>query len=174
MARQHDGQRAKFWAADSILDDHARSLGTETTVKRFIKDACGRAFLTRRYRAELLREIILRFDTNPRRRHYETSYWSIIVPPHVSAWTDHNLCRQLAYIIHARRDRLGKLAWHGREFCAIYLDVVRALMGVAAHDLLRARFRYTGVRFTPKRTRTLTPEQREAARSRMARIKETA
>lgn len=48
-------------------------------------------------------------------------------------------------------------AWHGHEFCAIYLKLVRRFIGKDAHDALRACFKKYRVRYTPPRK--LSPER---------------
>lgn len=64
-------------------------------------------------------------------------------------------------------------ALHCWEFAEVYLFLVRRMLGVAAHDELKGSFKKHKVRFTPKRTRTLTDDQKAelSARMSMARVK---
>jgi len=50
-----------------------------------------------------------------------------------------------------------QIAWHGREYAAIYLDLVRHFLGTEAGDRLRASYKAKGVKHRPKRV--LSPEQ---------------
>lgn len=66
------------------------------------------------------------------------------------------------------------VAWHGWEFCAEFLKLVRHQMGQEAHDKLKASFRQQKVRFTAPRTRNLTDEQRQVLRDRLAQVRQQA
>lgn len=57
-------------------------------------------------------------------------------------------------------------AFHGPEFCAIYLKLVGRFMGREARDELKAAFKAGRVRTRRKAKRSFTPEQREALRQR--------
>jgi putative metallohydrolase (TIGR04338 family) len=58
---------------------------------------------------------------------------------------------------------------HDWRFCEIYLDLVRRMMGKAAHDALRASFKKHGVRINaPRKKREISAEQREALVTRLA------
>lgn len=168
MGRARDSQRSAFWAAQAVLETHARLIETQKRMLRFVENARSRAYLKRRYKTALRREIILDFCVWDTRENFEPFYSTITVPPKKDKWTDLTMCRQIAYVLLMRTH--GQAAWHGREFCAIYLDVVRAMMGAAAYELLKGSFRKHKVRFTPKRV--LSPEQRAAARERLAKARE--
>lgn len=55
-------------------------------------------------------------------------------------------------------------AWHGREYCAIFLDLVRHFMGREAHDRLRCEFKAQKVKYRPKSNRKPSPQAIEALR----------
>ena len=59
-------------------------------------------------------------------------------------------------------------AQHHWPFVYVYLKLVSRFMGAATAKELKASFKKHGVRAKPKRTRNLTPEQREAAVARLA------
>lgn len=61
------------------------------------------------------------------------------------------------------------VAAHGREFCAVYLELVRYWIGKEAHDALREQFKQHKVPYAPKRKgRKLSPEEREVLVERLA------
>jgi uncharacterized membrane protein len=61
-----------------------------------------------------------------------------------------------------------KAAGHGWQFAETYLLLVRHVMGVDAHDRLKAQFKEHRVRFRePKKRRELSEEQRQALRERL-------
>ncbi|AXQ69791.1 hypothetical protein HOU03_gp476 [Caulobacter phage CcrSC] len=77
---------------------------------------------------------------------------------------------EFAHVITIRRHGMAT-AGHGWQFAAIYLDLVRFGMGVEAHRMLKESFKAHKVRWTPKRTRTASPEALERlakARAEMA------
>jgi putative metallohydrolase (TIGR04338 family) len=86
------------------------------------------------------------------------------------AYTKLVVLHELAHIIE-HRENGHKNAAHDWQFAAIFLDLVRNVMGKETHDHLKRQFRLNRVRFKPKAKRTLTPEQREAARQRMAKAR---
>lgn len=62
---------------------------------------------------------------------------------------------------------------HGWEFAAAYLWLVRNRLGAEEARKLREAFRRTGARYTaPRAKRQLSPEQAEAARARLAEIRQ--
>lgn len=68
--------------------------------------------------------------------------------------------------------RLGDdAAWHGWQFAGTYLALVQHYLGADAAKALKAEFRRKKVRWTEPRSRTLSPEQAEAARARLAAVR---
>jgi len=59
------------------------------------------------------------------------------------------------------------MAWHGWQFCDIYLRLVLYVMGREAHDALKASFKVARIKYRQPRTREWTPEQRQAAALRL-------
>lgn len=61
---------------------------------------------------------------------------------------------------------------HGWQFCDAMLWLVRNRLGREAAESLRLAYRRTGARYLPPRPkRTLSPEQAEAARARLAKVR---
>jgi hypothetical protein len=151
MTRPRNSQYAKFWKAQGILASISRELKTEKQVERFVSNARERAFLKRRYPH-------LQYGIHV--SHEETKlvalYNEINIPP--AHRREHEICRQIAIVLFYRADWREQWAWHGWQFCAIYLDVVRAMMGKKAHDVLKASFRANRVRFAEKKSRAASPE----------------
>lgn len=77
-------------------------------------------------------------------------------------------CRNALILLHELAHCIVpyNVAGHGREYAAAYLALVRAVLGVKAHDRLRDAFKSGGVKFRPKRV--LSPERRAAAIARLA------
>ena len=73
---------------------------------------------------------------------------------------------ELAHVISRRR--MQTIAGHGWEFCATYLQLVLYIMGRDRHDALKREFKAHKVRFSaPRKTRSLTPEQKAALAERL-------
>lgn len=155
MDRPRNTQRAKFWRAQAVLSEVSRPFKTERGVKRFVINARERAFLRRRYGEFLTRDIMVKFEGQP-----EAGRWIIVAPG--TEWKEHSMCRLIARVIwHRKQPYHCPLAWHGIEYCAIYVDVVQAMMGRTSAELLKNSFRAHGVRFKPKKKVTVTEEMRE-------------
>jgi len=66
---------------------------------------------------------------------------------------------ELAHVISRRIDCY--IAGHGWEYAACYLTLVRLVLGVEAHDLLKAQFKAHRVRYSqPRKRAPLSPERR--------------
>ncbi len=61
---------------------------------------------------------------------------------------------------------------HGWNFCRIFLMLVRHWMGQEAHDALKKSFKKHRVRFTEKKKRIISEEQRQALRQRLAQYRQ--
>lgn len=83
------------------------------------------------------------------------------------AWV---VLHEMAHLAYADRhpDFDGDRRSHGWVFCDVYLRLVSRFLGVGNAAALKKRFKDGKVQFRPKRTRTLTPEQRAAAAARLA------
>jgi hypothetical protein len=79
------------------------------------------------------------------------------------------LLHELAHIIV---NTSPTAAWHGWEFCEVYLNLIHRFLGKEAHDSLRAEFKARKVKFNkPRAKRQLTEEQRAELRERLARAR---
>lgn len=161
------GKNNQFFAADAILDSLSRPLETEKRLRRFVETARTRAFLKSRYSWELSYPLTIRLEA---RANFATFGSAILTPNSKARWTDQKMCQMIARVIALRRERKSK--WYDRTYCEVYLDVVRAMMGKAAHDLLKERFKSYGVKFRPKRKVTMTIAQRDAAGARLKAARE--
>lgn len=74
------------------------------------------------------------------------------------------LLHELSHIACARIYGDNNIAAHGREFCRMYLSMVRRFMGRKVHDMLRDSFRERGVKY--RKPINLSPEERERRRQR--------
>lgn len=63
-------------------------------------------------------------------------------------------------------------AYHGWEWCEIYLDLVRYMLGRETHLELKQSFKLHRVRFSPPIKRHLTEEARQVLRDRLNRGRE--
>lgn len=78
---------------------------------------------------------------------------------------------ELAHVISRRTDCY--IAGHGWEYAACYLLLVRYVLGVDAHDRLKAEFKAHRVRFRePRKRAPLSPERRAALVATLAAARE--
>jgi len=78
------------------------------------------------------------------------------------------VCHEMAHVVALRIYGRENIAAHGWQWAEIYLILVLAGMGRAAHDELKASFKAAGIRFTkPRQGRVLTQDQRKALAERL-------
>ena len=84
------------------------------------------------------------------------------------ARTEWVVIHEVSHIVASREQRY-EIAGHGWEFCSIYLQIVRTMLGKQAHDCLKEMMRKHKVKFRqPKPKRVMTPQRLEVLRARMA------
>jgi hypothetical protein len=159
MPRQRNSQYGKFWAAQSTIDSHGRDF-TAARALPYIKKAQARVFLLRRY-PSFARSF--RVDWLPRNHRERGDYWSIGIPE--GKYDECTIIYCLARVIWSRESSSSRdgreWAYTGWQWASIYLDLVHALMGKPAADLLKAAYQVHGVRWKPKKKVTVTPAMLE-------------
>jgi len=162
--RPRDSQRKKLYAAERkhslwVNDSQFDSVGE---VQKWVDNICkSRWFKNRfpRYKLDLsslMRDGIATYgikvlDGRGRLRANGSTRGFIKLP----VWTRSHLhiLHEIAHVITRRTDHNGPLpAFHGREFCANYIALVRQFLGKEAGDELKECFRKSRVKYTrPKR-----------------------
>jgi hypothetical protein len=144
MSRPRDSQSSKFYRAVWSVADKSK-LGPREAGPFFRK--CLRSKRLRAaFPTELAREIGLDW-----RRGGACSWSRNSVSLGKSGVTQEDIASVIAHVIHWRTPTGNDEAWHGREFCRIYLVVVRALLGGETEKKLKLAFREHKVKFTKKR-----------------------
>jgi putative metallohydrolase (TIGR04338 family) len=178
MSRTRDSQKQRLYAAEQYVrifhdipigDGSMPAVERVKLVEKFIKQVCKRKYIIRKYGkgAYGCTPPSVRLSYGNAYRFARAYGTHTIEMPRSGSWAYTQLValHELAHIFESRQRR--ERAAHGWEFAAIFLDLVRNVMGRTAHDALKAAFKEHKVRYKPKGKRTLTPEQREAARARM-------
>lgn len=160
-----DTQAGKLYRAEkSVPLPHDGPVPTVADIERFVNKVVGSAWWKARWKAW---PVSVDHGGGRRSAYAYTASSKIAMPK----WSRTKLIvlHELAHIAHARTSRV-KLheAWHGREYAAIYLSLVRRFLGVEDERLLKAAFRKGGVKYTPARVKKpMTDEERAAFRDRM-------
>lgn len=150
---QRDAQRARLYAAENGVRHPALMQCVRDPVER-----C-RAILNRHRRRHVRRGDRLAsgwadaFDVrvNRRLRRYEGMAWARRIEFATETPRLWLVLHECAHVLtHAQRDH------HGRDFCRVYLALVKAEAGVEAWSALRAAFRAHGVKYR-RAPRTATP-----------------
>lgn len=164
-----DSQKSRAYRAENVLPE---CLGAEYRIsheagQRFLDAVVAREYVQRHYRPVAV-ALLQRAPGsgasagNGRIRCSDTARTKMI------------LLHELAHLLddleeHRERNRLAwsvrlntpRRAGHGWRWAAIYLDLVRNVLGVEVHDRLRAAFKANRVRYTaPRAKRVLTEEQK--------------
>lgn len=168
MSRPRDSQRSRVYRAENeALKSLARRYETMDELTGFVHSIVRRT-RTLKVAPELKRSITIK---DGRGRSNAGGNMSGIIMP-VWSRRDYIVLHELSHTIIERRYARSP-AWHGWEFCAVYLKLVRSVMGVAAHDALRASFKKHGVRYKPKRKgKPLSPEAKAALVERLTKARE--
>lgn len=158
-----DSQRKRVYTAEHVLMNYAKPLPTVKDVERFIKKQMERKAILKRYPHANKETAVA--DGRGCKRALAHGTRKISIP--IWARNDWVVIHEMAHIINARENWWPKAA-HGWEYCSIYLDLVRFIMGVEAHDALKASFKKHKVKYKkPKSRKPLTPEQKAALAERL-------
>lgn len=78
------------------------------------------------------------------------------------------ILHELSHLVVGLEYRRSECAFHGWQFCQVYLNLVRAVMGQEIHDALKAEFKKNRVKFgPPRKKRAMTEEQKQVLRDRL-------
>ena len=161
-----DSQRSKLYKAEQIAFKGRRIVVPEDQdIEEYIAHISSLTRVRDSF-PELIQRHILVGDGRARTRAAANSS-GIFMPRHSrKKWV---VLHELSHTIVRRRHGVLKAAAHGWQFAEIYLLLVRHVMGVEAHDRLKAKFKEHRVRFRePKKRRELTEEQRLALCERLS------
>ncbi len=149
-----DSQRSRVYAAEGLLPDFhtaGKLLSEVADMEKYVASIYAQAWFIDRWRG--LQAPTIRPGAGARHPFFTAAGNTITMP---------RFCRSAQQLLHevahaciwydcARRRYPDGVADHGREFCMVYLDLVRHYLGVPAHDRLREAFRTAKVRYKPKR-----------------------
>ena len=156
-----DNQRSKLYTADDVLNRFAEPVPEVKDIERYVK----KVWASKRVQQAFPKATGPTWTGPPKvkdgRRNRNASacaYW--IKMPRWSRRTNIVL-HELAHTITDRENPYVKLAGHGPEYCAVFLQLVLYMMGREAHDVFKQSLRKHRVRFRPKRQRKpMSPERR--------------
>lgn len=162
--RERDTQRARVYKCDPVVREFAKPLTSVKDVERFVR----KTFASKRVQAaypKAMRWSLPRVGDGRGRSNACGGFGGIKIP--VWAREEATVIHELAHTICLREG--GNEAYHGWQFCAIYLKLVLYMLGRPAHDALKAAFKANRVRFTePRKRRPLDPERRAALIERLS------
>jgi len=149
MIKERDSQKSKLYKAEKVLEQVSNRLETLAEIEAYINLALNRAPIKSRYSRWTGGHLMI---LDGRGATFARGGQRIVKFPRWSR-TQYIVLHELAHVI-AQRKYGVYIAGHGRLFCEVYLNLVRFVMGVAAHDLLKASFKEHKVKFRPKRGTT--------------------
>lgn len=172
--RKRDSQRSKVYdairAANSAV---GKPLADMREVNALVSKVQNRATLQRRY-GPMLNDINVGDGRGSRWTHGD--HRGIVVP--TCQRTDIYVMRAIAYTLleRHRRGRVGgerykelrgyDSPWHGWQYCAILMDLVRFVCGETQADALKAEFEKKNVRWTKPTQKALTDDQKQELKAR--------
>lgn len=182
MRTGRDSQRQKVYDAEGWSGGRSFGPGREglAEIEAYYRHLLGLKILERRFGAWAVRGEIAVIGGGSSRASYHRGRAEPFASKRRRGLSDHSIMfaahnRSEIVALHELAHHLTRDADepHGWEFAAAYLWLVRNRLGAEAADQLRRGFRQTGARYTaPRAKRQLSPEQAEAARARLATIRE--
>lgn len=171
MKRERDSQKSRVYKTDFILADTTKPLPTVADIEKFVE----RLFKSKRFANKYPKAFRWgRPRVEPGRwgQRRALGSWRWISIP-VRFRNEGIVLHELAHTITLRE--FGDVAAHGWQFAAVYLDIVKWMLGKAKHDLLKSAFKANKVKFRKPVKRNLTDEQRAslAARLQAGRLKKS-
>jgi putative metallohydrolase (TIGR04338 family) len=157
-----DMQRQKLYDAEEIAFGQAKETMTLHEAQALVDRVLASKVIRRQYPRAIYRLGVE--DGRSRRRGGYFARWdaSVIRLPRRTRckwYVLHEIAHHLSY---DRREPA-----HGWQFAACYLHLVRVYMGKSSEQALKDAFKLKRVRYRKPRSRTMTDEQRQAARERM-------
>ncbi len=143
MVRPRDNQRSRLYKAERVLNKLSKRLEKVDDMKRFVDRLRKRATIVRRYGVELKTSIFIGDGRGKRNAGGDSR--GIYMP--LWSRTEYIVLHEMAHCIACRRYGRYNIAAHGREFAAVYVDLVRYMLGKEAADTLKASFREHRVKF---------------------------
>jgi len=164
---RRDTQRARVYKSDSALIAIAKPLPTVKDVERFTRRLLQMKRVKEAFPRSARYDVPNVGDGRGRSRACGGE-WEIKIP--LWARNEAVVTHELAHTVALREfGRRGDAAFHGWQFCSVYLKLTLYGMGREAHDVLKAAFKVNRVKFTaPRAKRQLTDEQRQALADRLA------
>jgi putative metallohydrolase (TIGR04338 family) len=165
-----DSQRSKVYRAEQLaFDGSPLDVPEIKDIEDYITHICSLGRVRDSF-PELINRRVIVGDGRSRNRPAADSS-GIYMPRHSRRkWI---VLHELSHTIVRRKHGVVKAAGHGWQFAETYLLLVRHVMGVEAHDRLKAKFKEHRVRFRePKKRRELTEEQRQALSGRLFEARE--
>lgn len=171
-----DTQRKRLYAADDVLGKFSDRYETVEQIEAFL----NRIWKSERFKAAYPNAV---WQGPPRIKdgrgtRIARGGYQVVSFPLWSRNTGvilHEVAHTVSVRVHGHR-----IAWHGWEFCEVYLKLVLYFMGREAHDAFKASMKQQRVRFRPKRQRvrfkldgtTLVPIDRSALIERLKKARE--
>lgn len=167
---ERDTQRARVYAADDVLEKHAKPLPKVEDMERYVKWVWSSKRLRASY-PKAFRYLTPKVrDGRGHSRNATGDFHAIDMP----RWSRKSnvVLHELAHVITIRE--FGSwTAGHGWQYCSVFLRMTLLFMGREAHDDLKASFKQHRVRFTaPRKRRPMDPERKAELVARLAAYRE--
>jgi len=159
--RQRDGQRQKVYDAEKPFRNVGEPVADIEAASKLVVKLLNNARIKRLYDHKIgkkpIRVRLTRIDSG--KSHASES--------HIALHPEWGLTRlviahELAHVIVRRTHGYYGAQGHGPEFCAVYLDLVQAALGIEVRNQLIESFKAHRVKFRLRKKREYTQEQRRA------------
>lgn len=161
-----DMQRERLYKAERVLQPWLGHYETIEEMQAYVDHLTTSAWFRRRWGGTFIK---VRYNHRAKRARAYGLQRLIEFPSGRWAWHEAMLLHEVAHIVTDMTYGYGKVQAHGREYAAIYVELVAHKMGAESVARLKAAFIEHKVKFTkPRAKRVLTEEQKQVLRDRLA------
>lgn len=158
-----DSQRGKLYVAERAIHSDGRRFTTVEDMQAYVDKLIGSAWWKRRHNCK-------RLTVRPGYGHTRATCGGGIIQMPKWARIEAVLLHEMSHGVIQARYGNYRVAAHGREYAAVFVELVGHMMGKDVADKLKASFRANKVKFT--KARTMTPERRAALTQQLAAARE--
>lgn len=150
--RARDNQRSKVYKSDRSLDDISKPLPSVEDIEAHVSEVFASEEVRKAFPSAKWRPPPEVMDGGGRKSAGAND--RVVIMPR---WARREglLLHELAHtVVYREYGRHRDIEAHGWQFCAVYLQLVRFMMGREAQDILKMAMISNGVKFRPPRKKT--------------------
>lgn len=164
-----DSQKQKVYNSEFRVRPNVENVNSHEQVQEFVDRVLSNKKVLSLYGKQLTARTV-NVAVRRGKRFATGGYSGINIPESKWAWNKLVILHEIAHVIVCRTVYgCGvPVTSHGWQFCEVFLNLVKAVLGTVTHDELKEQYKKNRVKFKAPVKRELTPEQRAALVERAA------